>query len=380
MTVNRRAQVRGGTSGLRILALVTDAHGGFGGISQYNRDCIDTLCSFQSVAEVHVLPRVMPETLDASLDRKLIYDVEGAGGPAQYAIRALRYAWSLGPIDLVYCAHINFIPVAALVASVKRAPLVLAVYGKDVWKVAGRLPPSVLKNQVSCVVSISEITRDRFLAWCDIPRERIFLVPNAIRLEHYGAGPKDEGLLERLGLKGRTVLMTLGRMSIKDRHASKGFDRMIRALPSLIADVPNIAYLMVGDGTERPLLEAQAAQMGLQDRVVFAGRVSDEDKSDFYRLADAFVMPSVGDGFGFVVLEALACGVPVVASARDGTREAVRGGELGIIVDPFDESEIRRGILAALQMPRGVPEGLAYFTYDRFAQRLRTALASVCDI
>ncbi len=91
-------------------------------------------------------------------------------------------------------------------------------------------------------------------------------------------------------------------------------------------------------------------------------------------------MLSVGDGFGFVVIEALACGVPVVVSSMDGTREAARNGELGLVVDPFDQAEVRRAIHAALQTPRGVPSGLQYFTHDRFAERLKQALSSVCRI
>lgn len=375
---DRKVSARASEDGLRILALVTDAHGGFGGISQCNRDVLAALCSFETVSEVHVLTRVPPESVPADVHPKLKYSHDGAGVPAKYTLRSLMYGLRMGKIDLVYCAHINLIPVAAAIAQLKRAPLVLSVYGMDVWKPSGRLPQSVLKRVVSSIVSISEITLDRFREWCDFPKERTFLVPNAIVLSEYGAGPKSEALLARHGLHGKTVLMSLGRMDAKARF--KGFDRMIDLLPSLIQEMPDVVYLMVGDGTERPLLEQQVAELGLEKHVVFAGRVSDNEKADYYRLADAFVMLSVGDGFGFVVIEALACGVPVVVSSKDGTREAARNGELGVVVDPFDQAEVRRGIHAALATPRGVPAGLQYFTHDRFADRLKQALSSVCRI
>jgi phosphatidylinositol alpha-1,6-mannosyltransferase len=116
-------------------------------------------------------------------------------------------------------------------------------------------------------------------------------------------------------------------------------------------DVPNIAYLIVGDGTDHHRLEEKARSLGVHERVVFAGYIPEREKADHYRLADAYVMPGRGEGFGIVYLEALACGVPVVASKLDGSREAVRDGALGILVDPNDAEGIKRGILEALARP-----------------------------
>src|SRR5581483_7217747 len=120
---------------------------------------------------------------------------------------------------------------------------------------------------------------------------------------------------------------------------------------------------VVGDGNDRARLEAKAAQLGLSDRVVFAGYVPDEEKADHYRLAAAFVMPGRGAGFGIVYLEAAACGIPVVASKLDASREAVRDGAMGIVVDPDDPDSVKAGILAALATrERCVPRELEYFS------------------
>ena len=94
-------------------------------------------------------------------------------------------------------------------------------------------------------------------------------------------------------------------------------------------EIPNIAYLIVGDGDDRQRLEAKARSRGIDDRVVFAGFIPEAEKADHYRLADAFVMPGRGEGFGFVFLEALACGIPVVGSRLDGSREALAPGGVG---------------------------------------------------
>ena len=90
-------------------------------------------------------------------------------------------------------------------------------------------------------------------------------------------------------------------------------------------------------------------------------------------------MPGRGEGFGFVFLEALACGVPVVGSLIDGSREALRDGLLGELVDPTDPASIQHGILAALAKPKGIPDGLSYFCWPAFAQRVAGAVYDLKD-
>ena len=105
--------------------------------------------------------------------------------------------------------------------------------------------------------------------------------------------------------------------------------------------------------------------------MIFTGYVPESEKADHYRLADAFIMPSRGEGFGFVFLEAMACGIPVLASKVDGSREAVRNGSLGMMVSPADPKEIKEAVLATLKRPKGtIPEGLEYFSFSNFQQRL----------
>jgi glycosyltransferase involved in cell wall biosynthesis len=227
------------------------------------------------------------------------------------------------------------------------------------------------------VISISQITLDRFKRWAGEGARSYAVLPNAIRAADYGADRKRRDLAERLGLDGRTVIMTFGRMSADEQY--KGFDEVLEVLPRLRSRTPRIAYLIVGDGSDRERLAAKARRLGVSDLVVFAGRVSDAEKADHYRLADAYVMPSSGEGFGFVVLEALACGLPVVASEADGTREAVRGGELGILVDPADPDALESAILEALSRPKRVPPGIGYFSFSNFEQRLNTAVVRVLE-
>jgi glycosyltransferase involved in cell wall biosynthesis len=270
--------------------------------------------------------------------------------------------------DLIVCGHINLLPLAYLARLLIRAPVILVIYGVDAWQPTHSMLSNWLARRIDGVVSISDHTRQRFLSWGDSHKDNVHLLPNAIHLERYGTAPKDPTLIRRYGLEGQTVLMTLGRLSAAERY--KGVDEILAILPTLVRQLPELRYLVVGDGDDRLRLEQKAYALGLGDQVIFAGQIDEDEKADHYRLADAFAMPGRGEGFGFVFLEAMACGVPVVASTLDGSREAVRDGELGLMVDPDDADALSDALLTALRQPKVIPPGLDYFSFPRFAERL----------
>lgn len=358
---------------MHILMLATDAHGGFGGIAQYNRDILEALGEISGVASVTVLPRTIGEPL-TGVPAKVRYDTAAARGSLAYVRRCLAHAFARAPIDAVYCAHVNLLPWARLIATVRRAPLILAIYGIDAWQPPRSPARRLAARSADLVLSISRITLGRFHAWAGASAPSAVL-PNAIHLDQFGEGARNPEMEQAWGLAGRKVLLTFGRMSADERY--KGFDEVIEVLPRLREQVPGLVYLAAGDGSDRARLEAKAASLGVADMVVFTGRVDEERKPDLYRLADAYVMPSSGEGFGFVVLEALAAGIPVVASTADGTCEAVRDGELGLVIDPTDAEALTAAILETLDKPKGVPEGLAYFSAGEFARRLQGALTLI---
>jgi glycosyltransferase involved in cell wall biosynthesis len=128
----------------------------------------------------------------------------------------------------------------------------------------------------------------------------------------------------------------------------KGFDEVIEIMPQLVRRFSTLKYLIVGDGPDRPRLEAKARTLGVSQHVVFAGYVPESDKVAYYNLADAYVMPSFGEGFGIVLIEAVACGIPVIGSRVDGSREALLDGQLGRLVDPRNQEELLKEVTAVL--------------------------------
>jgi glycosyltransferase involved in cell wall biosynthesis len=219
------------------------------------------------------------------------------------------------------------------------------------------------------VLGVSKLTLERFGRWAGVSAARFRLLPNCVDMAALTPGPKPEALARELGLTGRRVIMTLGRLASQERY--KGFDEVISLLPKLAAEMPDIAYLICGDGPDRTRLEAKAADLGVRERVKFSGFVPENRKPDYYRLADAYVMPSRGEGFGIVFLEALACGLPVVGSTIDGSREALLDGSLGLLVDPRKPQEVEAGILQALARKAEVPAQLATFSVQAFSDRVR---------
>ncbi|HYN80868.1 MAG TPA: glycosyltransferase family 4 protein [Gemmatimonadaceae bacterium] len=357
---------------MRVLVLVTDAYGGTGGIAQYNRDLIAALARYPDTEKVTVIPRVIarePEPLPARTTH-----LHGASrGKLQFTSTVLGTA-ARGNVDWIVCAHINLLPAAVAAAALSGARIILVTYGIEVWYHRGWITRLMLAF-VFGFVSISEITFAKMRAWTKVPENRSFLIPNAIDLATYAPGTKNESLIARLGLQGRRTLLTVGRMDAAEQ--AKGFDEILEVLPAVREEMPDVAYIAVGDGSDRARLEAKARGLGLEDHVRFAGYVDEAEKRDYYRLANVFVMPSRLEGFGYVFLEALAVGVPVIASKIDGSREALRNGTWGLLVDPARPDELVAAIRSALLDPVVPPRSeLEYFSTASFEKRCHEALAA----
>jgi asparagine synthase (glutamine-hydrolysing) len=358
--------------GYRVVGFLADSFGGRGGIALYCRDLCQSIAAFPQCKELVVLQRRMVEENPSVLPRKITLRRSASNGTVRYLVECAKAVFDRKGIDAIVCGHINLLPLAALAKWLTGAPLLLCLYGIEAWG-----PPRrwLTKAAIRCVdefVSISEVTRTRFAKWAGV-RSKFAVLPNAIHLAWYSPGPKDNQLLARYGLLGRTVLMTMGRLVDVERY--KGFDQVLEVLPNLLKENPDLAYLIVGEGNDRPRLQAKASELGIESAVKFTGYIDETEKASHFRLADAYVMPSSGEGFGFVLLEALACGVPVLGSTIDGTREALRNGQLGILVDPQSPEELSTGIVEALKAPRGVvPEGLSHFSYTEFERRSHVLL------
>ena len=249
-------------SSLRILALVTDAFGGHGGIAQYNRDFLTSLTQCDRIGDVIVLPRAtatLPDTLPAGVQQ-----LRPVNGRLAYSLAAIRAAKAYRPIDVVFCGHLFMAPLAAAIAKVLRAPLWVQVHGTDAWEELSFFYRRSME-MAALITSVSRYTRQRLLEWVGIDPARVKILPNTVD-PRFHPGPKPGHLLERYAVRGRKVLMTVSRLASSDQY--KGNDRVIRALPQVLLKHPETIYVIVGDGDDRPRLEALAAEVGVTKRFV----------------------------------------------------------------------------------------------------------------
>ncbi|MBW3671621.1 MAG: glycosyltransferase family 4 protein, partial [Acidobacteria bacterium] len=317
---------------MKILALVPEAYGGFGGIARAEADLLDAMSADSRINSIEVLPRLIRSDSFRHPDSVQVVRA-AARGKLAFAFAALSR--SLADWDVVFCGHLNLAPLAILLARLRRRPAILMIHGIDAWE-----PPSSRLRRWSgrsfdAVISVSHVTARRFRAWSRVPAESIRVIPNMIDLSRYAPGDPERGVLEKLDIEQSPYLMTLGRLDTRERY--KGFDEVLEVMPRLLEIEPDLKYVIAGDGDDRPRLEQKAEDLGIRRAVRFAGRVSEEEKLSLYRGARVFVMPSRGEGFGIVILEALGCGASVVGSTTDGTREALLHGRLGVLVEPENQ-------------------------------------------
>lgn len=342
---------------MKVLLLCTDAYGGHGGIALFNRELTAALVAREDVTEVVVVPRVI-RNMPEGIPPKVRFVFTAARGN-------LAYAKAIGGLfrerfDAIICGHVNLLPVACSLGR----PL-LVVHGIEAWQPLRNPVRRRLLHRSRAIVAVSAVTRDRLLAWSGY-KGPTYVLPNAVHLEQFGIRPKRDDLVKRYGLAGKRVLLTVGRLAGEER--SKGFDEVIEVLPQLPEDV---VYMIAGGGHDMPRLRDKATALGVGNRVVFTGLFPESEKPDLYNLADVYVMPSRGEGFGFVFLEALASGLPVIGSKTDGGAEALLGGELGTLVDPSNGGELRDAIVALLgNTTRHVPDKLAHFSFEKFVERV----------
>jgi phosphatidylinositol alpha-1,6-mannosyltransferase len=357
--------------GLRILALVTEAFGGHGGIAQYNRDFLSALARCDQIGEVIVLPRFGPRS-GHSLPTgvRQLRRVESRLG---YSLAAFWTAITHRPIDFVFCGHLLMTPLAASICRLLNIPLWLQVHGLDVfWREHSALGRRSMET-ATIVTAVSRYTRRRLLQRVGMDPARVKILPNTVGSQ-YQPGPKPTYLLERHEAGRKKVLMTVSRLGSSERY--KGHDRVIRALPRLLKQHPDTIYLVVGDGDGRTQLESLAVACGVMENVRFANLVPPEELPDYFRLADVFVMPSTGEGFGIVFLEAMATGLPVIGGNQDGSADPLADGELGWAVDPDNEQELVSAICAALSTAAPSACRASRFNRQAFAEHLEALVRS----
>ncbi|MCP5560748.1 MAG: glycosyltransferase [Verrucomicrobiaceae bacterium] len=261
------------------------------------------------------------------------------------------------------------------------------MYGIDVWTPLSPAIQSALQES-AILFSISDYTTQQAVAAQELDSKRVDNFPCTFATTRYIPGPKPPDLLERYDLHPeQPILLTISRLAASEQY--KGHEQVLQALPSVAKTFPDVRYLIGGTGDYADALKQRSRELGVADHVIFAGFIPNDELAAHYQLCDAFVMPSRGEGFGIVFLEAMGCGKPVIGGNQDGSVDALDGGRLGVLVDPLNIEELAESIsqILAKTHPNRLlfdPQALhdaavATFGPDAFRQRLRDALTPLLE-
>jgi PEP-CTERM/exosortase A-associated glycosyltransferase len=216
------------------------------------------------------------------------------------------------------------------------------------YRLTRALETYVLKR-ASAVTTICEGLRDDIVAR-GIPGRKVTVIPNAVDIERFSVGGQpDLARQQQLGLEGKTVLGFIGSF-----YAYEGLALLLQAMPGILQAEPNACLLLVGGGPEEQRLKQITAASGLQDSIIFTGRVPHDEVQDYYNLVDIFVYPRLSMRLTDLVtplkpLEAMAQGRLVLASDVGGHRELIRPGETGQLFHAGSTDDLQRAVLEMLR-------------------------------
>jgi phosphatidylinositol alpha-1,6-mannosyltransferase len=237
--------------------------------------------------------------------------------------------------------------------------LFIQIHGIEVNRRLSALQRLSLKA-ADLVLCVSRDTRRNILRRSDVVPERVRVHPNTVS-DDFTPGDRSIARKKFGWEEDRFVLLSVGRLSSAERY--KGHDRVIKLLPKLLSVKPSVNYVISGEGDDLARLEKMCADCGVSHAVTFLGYVPRADLCDLYRAADLFVLPSSGEGFGIVFLEAMACGTPALGLGVAGAKDALVDGALGQC--PSYE-ELEAALLGSLNIESRGPFELSLDVHKRF--------------
>lgn len=269
-------------------------------------------------------------------------DVLHAHSPALNAVAALRVGRKLG-IPVVYEIRAFWEDAAVDHGTSKE------------WGLRYRLTRAMetwALQRVDAATTICEGLRSEIIGR-GIPAKKIEVIPNAVDIGDFAVGgARDEALAQQLGMDGKTVLGFIGSF-----YAYEGLDILLNALPAMLAQRPEIRVLLVGGGPQDAALRAQARALGVEDKVVFTGRVPHSEVQRYYNLVDVLCYPRHKMRLTDLVtplkpLEAMAQGRLMVASDVGGHKELIDDGRTGVLFAAGDAAALSKQVLALLEAPQ----------------------------
>nr|AIW63114.1 glycosyltransferase [uncultured bacterium] len=366
---------------MRLVFVALGVYGAMGGMEQFNRRVLRCLSELgrplRLDASVIALRDDRPPS--GQLPERLRFS--GCSRGKVRAVAAFCREVFLSRPDVILYGHILVAPLAAVARFLSpRSRHVLCVHGREAWRepFRDRIPvrERLGARLMDRIVSVSRFTAQKMTVAYGLPEDLFRVLPNAVDVSRGSL----EIPLEATPRNGEFRLLSVARLDDGARH--KGCDSVIRALAILRRSRKEVHYYIAGGGPLREQFERLAAELGVASSVHFLGYLDDRQLEQTYRSAHAFALPSTGEGFGIVFLEAWKHRLPVVAGNVDASSEVVTHGVNGICVDPRSPEKIAGAIETLVKDPETATRmGLAghrtvtlQYTHEHFRRRLAEIL------
>lgn len=299
--------------------------------------------------------------------------------------------------DAVVSAHLALSPVALIIRRLTGAPYAVTLHGNEAWRGEfGRRAEEAIRK-ADLRIPVSHFTRDVLAEMLDFELERFYvtgglLAPELqLNAEKHRSARASDPVRQSAEEQPSRYLLTVARLDLNSHY--KRHDLVLQAVAELTADYPDLEYHIVGDGPYRADLEALTLELGIEDKVKFLGRISEDALAGENAHAYAFVMPSrislkpsEGEGFGFVYLEAGIYGVPSIAANGGGSTETVLDSVTGLLVEPDSLESLTAGIRKLLDdesLRNSLGETATLraveFSYPVFRRKCRAVLLALTE-
>jgi phosphatidylinositol alpha-1,6-mannosyltransferase len=296
-----------------------------------------------------------PQTL--GLDQKEVPFDGFARRKVSFIRSAMKRARAAMQIDthIIFAGHPNLAPIAAWMQKTSsHARAIVVAHGVEVWEPLPVVRRATLRSAFR-VVAPSSYTIQKLIEVQRVPTERTRKLAWPISEAFLRFADRPDELRLPPGLREGQIVLSVGRAAANERY--KGTDNLIRSIARLRGNFPSLRFVNVGGGDDLPRLQRLANELGVSDRVHLLQGLSRAQVAGCYARADVFALPSTGEGFGLVFLEAMAFGKPVVAAAAAGALDIVRDEVNGLLVAPDDVTALT-GALGRLLADKALRDAL----------------------
>lgn len=262
-------------------------------------------------------------------------------GAISYSVKAVIQIKRIDP-DVVHAQSFYREGLSAFLArKLLKKPYCIWCQGADIYlpwrfkKVASRL----FLRRANAIIALTQDMKEKIQEVC---KRDASVIPNGVDLEKFQRLSHRNTF--KLATNGQKTILFVGRL-----HPIKGIAYLIEAMNTIVKKNPKARLLLIGNGEERQNLENLVKELDLAKYVNFIGKVPNEKVLEYMIASDVLVLPSLSEGFPLTILEAMACGLPIVATKVGGIPEIVKNGEGGFLVEPQNTAEISEKVLMFLE-------------------------------